>query len=140
MYNLANAELALGEVDKARELLENVIKIEPNHRDAHYNLGAIHVSTDHLREAIDEYARVIEIDPGDQSAYYNIAIVFVKQGRYDEAKEYLNKSIAHFGQTTKWGRAAQRLLDLILRMETAREDELKGLLDKVDQKPEDLLR
>ena len=70
------------------------------------------------------------MDPHDESAYYNIAIIFLKQGRYAEAKDYINKAISHFGKETKWGRAAQSLFDIIMKMENSLKKERMKIFDE----------
>ena len=65
--------LKLGKLDEAIAQYKQVLEINPNHENAHYNLGTVLFVKGDLRGAITQYQIVLEINPGHVNAQNNLA-------------------------------------------------------------------
>ena len=77
----------------AEDLYNKVIKIDPNYKDAHYNLGIMFQSLGSHQKAITSYEKTIEIDPNYKDAHNNLGIILQELGKYQEALTSYEKAI-----------------------------------------------
>jgi tetratricopeptide (TPR) repeat protein len=94
--SLARAERFMreGKMEQAKQELEALLKERPDTPTAHYNLGVIAESEQHLEKAIEEYQRAIEYDSRYADAYNNLGTVYAKTGRLDLAAAAWRKAVA----------------------------------------------
>lgn len=81
-----------GENEKAVKELNQVLEIDKNYYNAHYNLGLVYLDEGKLDDALDEFQKCVEISPRDHKGYLNKGITYRKMGMYKEALESLEKA------------------------------------------------
>jgi Flp pilus assembly protein TadD len=67
------------------KVLQQLLRLRPNHADAWSNLGACHQLEKEFDAAIACYQRSLELDPNGPGALTNLAACLQKVGRKDEA-------------------------------------------------------
>jgi len=72
--------------------------LDPEHVQAHVNLGNMLDDSGRLFEAEGEYRQAIRLDPKYTLAYYNLAVVLIHQNRKGEAAEVLETYLAQGGK------------------------------------------
>lgn len=70
---------------RAREILEKAVEIDPTNAEASYNLGIISYAEGDRQEAYKFFLRATEVDPHHAKAFYNLAIVADQLGRGEQA-------------------------------------------------------
>ena len=70
-----------------------MIKIDPDHENAHFSLGLAYDKLSKNEEAIESYKHVIRIDPDDEDAHYNLTCSYSLLGSVNKALESLSKAI-----------------------------------------------
>lgn len=75
---------------KAREKLEELVRLYPRDKRAHRLLGYLYRGVDEDK-AIAEYKRAIEIDEKYAPAYNNLGYAYQRKGEYDKAIEAFKK-------------------------------------------------
>ena len=60
----------------AENLYKETLKTNPNHVDAHNNLGIVFKELGELQKAVDCHQKAIQIQPEDAYAHYNLGLVF----------------------------------------------------------------
>ena len=80
--------------DIAKNLYNQVLKINPNHIDAHNNLGIIFKNLGENEKAINCYQKAIAINPNYANAYSNLGLVFKNLGENEKAINCYQKAIS----------------------------------------------
>ena len=78
---------------KAQELYNKVLKIAPNHMDAHNNLGVLFLKLKDYEKAKECFEKAIKISPSSVEAHSNLGIIFKRILKYEKAKECFEKAI-----------------------------------------------
>lgn len=71
---------------RAFALYQEVIRRDPQHKDAYYNMAHICFAQKRYDLAVEFYQRVIRLDPQDADAHNNIGAIYQLQGKESEAK------------------------------------------------------
>lgn len=79
--------------EKAISLLNEAIRLDPNHALSHYYLGIAHYLVGNRLRSMEEYHTTIQLDPTHYNATYNLAMMYHADGKYDEAITYYEKAI-----------------------------------------------
>jgi tetratricopeptide (TPR) repeat protein len=79
---------------KAVAKLEEAVRIDPEFRDAHTNLGTEYARAGRVDEAVQHFRRALEIGPPDVIIYSNLSWACLAQRRVSEAEEFGRKAIA----------------------------------------------
>ncbi|RZB28970.1 MAG: hypothetical protein AEth_01574 [Candidatus Argoarchaeum ethanivorans] len=88
-FNKANVYYYAGRYEDSEEELRNVIKLNPDYAEAHYNLGILFYNLKRFGEAEKEYRGAIRINPDFAEAHINLGILLKGSKRFNEAeKEY----------------------------------------------------
>ena len=74
-------------LDVAKKLYQKVIEIDPNHEDAHNNLGIIFSNSGDLEKAKSCYEKALTINPKNFNAYNNIGNIFKELGDIEKARQ-----------------------------------------------------
>jgi len=82
-----------GNTQKALKLLEKVIKEDPSHAMAHFDLGVLYSEFGNYAKAIECFKKSIELDSSFYGAYYNLSTILISSSRYSEAREVLESSL-----------------------------------------------
>lgn len=73
-YELANMQIDLGNLDKARGLLENVVQRYPDFEEALVALGRVDLESHDSAEAVTMLKRATKLRPNDDVAWYRLAL------------------------------------------------------------------
>lgn len=73
-YELANMQIDLGNLDKARGLLENVVQRYPEFEEALVALGRVDLESHDSAEAVTMLKRATKLRPNDDVAWYRLAL------------------------------------------------------------------
>jgi tetratricopeptide (TPR) repeat protein len=107
------------ETGKAIAKLEEAVRIDPEYRDAHTNLGVAYARTGHVEEAIQHFQRALEIGPPDVIIYANLSWACLAQRQYSRAEEFGRKAVALDARNAK----AHLVLGNALAMQPGKEGE-----------------
>ena len=77
----------------AENLYKETLKTNPNHVDAHNNLGVILLQSGKLQKAKNCYEKAIKINPNFADAHNNLGAVFKQLGEFQKAINCYEKSI-----------------------------------------------
>jgi predicted O-linked N-acetylglucosamine transferase (SPINDLY family) len=83
----------LGELDEAGDCCRRAIALQPNHGQAHLNLGNVLYLQGDLDAAVKEYQNVLQIDPNDSAVHNNLGNLLYNLGNIDEAMIHFQESI-----------------------------------------------
>ena len=93
VFNLAVKNHQEGKIDIAQEHYNQVLKINPNHSQAHNNLGVIFEKLEDYNKAKSCYEKAIEIAPNRADAHNNLGAILQELGEKQKAKECFEKTI-----------------------------------------------
>jgi tetratricopeptide (TPR) repeat protein len=94
-YLLAFTYQEMMELEKAIETYQKLLAINPQYKEAHYNLGYIHqVYLERFREAIGYFTEAIDIDPSYADAYYNRGYCFELSGEAANARKDYQQALS----------------------------------------------
>lgn len=79
-----------GKIPEAKAEFQEVIRLDPNHAQAHCNLGTAYNTEANWDEAIKELNIALRLKPGLLAAQCNMAMALYAKGRYAEAWKYVN--------------------------------------------------
>lgn len=82
-----------GNLDSARVLCENALRINPKHYDAQRKLAAIYFVTQDYPKAEGTYRSCVELKPDDFWTQYNLGVALLYQGKFSEAALAIRKAI-----------------------------------------------
>jgi len=82
-----------GELDKAIDYFERIIKLDPENTNAFFELGLLYDEKGEINIAISYFEKVIEIEPDEVSTYYNLGQIYCENGNLNLAINYLEKAI-----------------------------------------------
>ena len=74
-----------GHLDEADALLGAALRHDPDHAEAHNNLGNLRQMQERFDEALACHRRATELRPEHATAQFNLAVAFAAVGRLDEA-------------------------------------------------------
>jgi excisionase family DNA binding protein len=67
--------------DRARQAYTHAVALDPEHLDAHLNLGRLLHEAGELNAALGHYRAAIELDPGDGTAAFNLGVLLEDLGK-----------------------------------------------------------
>ena len=80
-------------MDQAIDELQKVIRLKPEHVDAHYNLGALYLKKNLIDEAANQFKTVIRISPDNATAHYYLGTVLIRKGQPEVARAQFQEAI-----------------------------------------------
>lgn len=92
LLSAAGLLLETGDAERARELIERVVALNPGSAEAHANLAIVMVMSGKLEEAIAEIAKAHELEPDNPAHSRMMAQVLLTLGRHDEATLWLERA------------------------------------------------
>ncbi len=93
---MADILFELDRIDEALESVNQAIKLDPEFVDAYLSRGRILEKLERFDEAYTDYTAALELEPDDKNLailYYNIAGILIERKNYEEAFEYIEKSL-----------------------------------------------
>lgn len=93
LFMLSKSYFLAKNYDKAIDVYQKIIEINPNSDIAYINLGLSYRELGNVKEAIKSYQRAIAINPKSADAYFHLGVVYSKQGKIEEATEAYQKAI-----------------------------------------------
>jgi tetratricopeptide (TPR) repeat protein len=93
VFNLAVKNHQEGKTNIAQELYNQVLKIDPNHVDAHNNLGGIFKNLGETQKAKECFEKAIAINPNYAGAYHNLGVLLQNSGDVQKVKNCYEKAI-----------------------------------------------
>lgn len=94
-FNIGLCYFKKEENNLATDNFQKAIELNPNDVYAYFYLGYIYQNNGLTNFAIENYNKVLAISPDYSWAYYNLAAIAYKNENFDEAKEYLIKTIQY---------------------------------------------
>jgi tetratricopeptide (TPR) repeat protein len=80
-----------GDLPGAVAQFEEVLRLDPNHPDAHYNLGLLLVQSNQGEQAIKHLQVAVSDNPGDLNARFLLGQELLRVRRFDEAEKELSR-------------------------------------------------
>lgn len=108
----------LGKFDEAAAQYRELIKINPEHAEAHANLGVVLSRLGKYKNAITEYETTLRINPNLKQLYFNIAVAHYKASNFDLCVVALKNHLQAYPLSTQ-----SRLLLGISLVEMRRDEE-----------------
>lgn len=86
IFDDANGDLALGELDAAIEKYRRCTELEPTFFDGWHALGMALMKTGRFDEAIVAGLKTVELRPNDQLAWSSLSLFYVRNNQIREAE------------------------------------------------------
>ena len=78
---------------RAEKLLFKVLRIKPNHHDAHYSLGVIYTKQERYTEAISRFKEVLSLNADDVDALTNLGVIYARMNKLELAAEKYEQAV-----------------------------------------------
>lgn len=91
---LADADIRLNRLDRARPLLEKAARLDPKFEMTHLELGILASQSGQNEQALRELHRAAALDPSDVQVHWRLARLYQAMGRRQEADAEFNKTKA----------------------------------------------
>jgi tetratricopeptide (TPR) repeat protein len=86
LFDDANGELALGELESAAAKYRRCVEIDPEFFDGWHALGMALMKLGRFPEAIEAGRRAVEIQPNDQIGWTSLSLFYNRNGQIAEAE------------------------------------------------------
>lgn len=86
LFDDANGDLALGELEDAAEKYRRCTEQAPDFFDAWHALGMVLMKLERYPEAIAAGLRTVEMRPNEQLAWSSLSLFYVRNGQIPEAE------------------------------------------------------
>lgn len=87
LFDDANGDLALGEIDDAVVKYRRCVELDPNFFDGWHALGMVLLKTDQVKEAIGAGLMATTLRPNDLLAWTSLSQMYVRDGQIAEAED-----------------------------------------------------
>ena len=89
----AKLEINKGNLNKAKEYIENSLKLNPSNADTYILKGDVYANLDILEKAIVQYHKASILEPNNAQLLYNIGNCFLQLGKDKNATEEWTKAL-----------------------------------------------
>lgn len=79
--------------EKAREMFERILILDPDNYRVHYNLGLALFNLGDMKKAKKSLARALKIKPDYKYCFYNLGLIYEETGKYKKALNYYVKAL-----------------------------------------------
>jgi predicted Zn-dependent protease len=86
MFDDANGDLAIGELERAIEKYRGCVDVDPNFFDGWHALGMALMKVGRFDEAIEAGKRAVELKPNDQIGWTSLSLFYNRAGNIKEAE------------------------------------------------------
>ena len=95
LYQVSHLYTLAGQSETGRDVLRQVLRLDPDHAPAANDLGyALAEEGEELAEAEALTRRAVELEPYNGSFLDSLGWVLYKRGRFEEAREHLERAVA----------------------------------------------
>lgn len=95
LWNIIGVSAAqIGYLDQAVRAFRNILSFNPNHIDAHYNLGKSLQEQNDLEGAILAYQQALSLKPDHVDAFFNMGNALHEQGEFEKAIAAFQKALS----------------------------------------------
>jgi hypothetical protein len=94
-YSLGNLADNRKQWDKAIELYQQALTIDPHYADAYMGLGGDHYEKGEYQLEVRNYEKATLSDPGNSKAFYDLGSAYEEVGDYAKAIEAYNKALTY---------------------------------------------
>ena len=94
LYDAGSTYLRLNQLDRALDMFNRAIEMDPRMADAHNAKGVVLTRQRNYPEALTFFNRALELNPSDAGYRVNIALTYHLQGRKDEAQRVYQEAVA----------------------------------------------
>ena len=102
LFDDANGDLALGELEAAEQKYLACTNLDSNHFEAWHALGMARMKLGRFPEAIEAGLRSVELRPEDQLAWSSLSLFYVRNSQIPEAEAAGAKArVLSWGQQLK---------------------------------------
>ena len=91
--NLSTGYNAQGKNDKALEVLQTAVKIDPNNDRIHYNMALLYNEMNNKAAAERSFAKAVQLKTNNPRVYYNYGLLLNEAKKFKEAEMILQKGI-----------------------------------------------
>jgi len=77
----------------AEKILEQLLRLNPNHLDGLMSLARIIPSPTDVTKTLARYERILKLAPGNAAAYYNLGIAYYHQQDFENAEKVFERAI-----------------------------------------------
>ena len=92
MYEVA-CEIESSSPEQARQLYQRLLQLDPDHVDAHVNLGRLLHEDAAPAAAESHYRRALDLDPEHETAAFNLGVALEDLGRFRDAIEAYQRAL-----------------------------------------------
>ena len=92
-FNLAIQYHQKNNLDEAKKIYLQILKINPNHVNAHNNLGAAYKQLGEIEKAKSCFEKVIQLNPNDVDGHNNLGLLLFELKEKKKAKSFFEKTI-----------------------------------------------
>jgi tetratricopeptide (TPR) repeat protein len=87
-------ELEMSSIEQAKDAYERALRADPDHTDAHVNLGRLLHEQNAPAAAEQHYRAALELDPEHQTAAFNLGVALEDLGRIEDAIRAYQQALA----------------------------------------------
>ncbi len=92
-FNLAIQYHQKNNLNEAKKIYLQILKINPNHVNAHNNLGAAYKQFGEIEKAKSCFEKVIQLNPNDVDGHNNLGLLLFELKEIQKAKSFFEKTI-----------------------------------------------
>jgi len=98
MAKTALALIADNRLDQAREILEKILRLDPDNADALVNIGTVEYRSGEFVLALKHYQRAIKINPAHALVFSNMGMVYFSSFQRDNDRQFLDPALQHLNK------------------------------------------
>ncbi|MEX2577746.1 MAG: tetratricopeptide repeat protein [Verrucomicrobiales bacterium] len=87
LFDDANGDLAIGDLESAVEKYRRCVKLDPDFFDGWHALAMALMKTDRIKEAIGAGLQAVALKPNDLLAWTSLSQMYVQDGQIGEAED-----------------------------------------------------
>lgn len=108
-YKRANCKTALGRSQEAIADLENVLRLNPQHYEANFNIGGLYFDAKNYDKAANFYQKAVAVNPKSDNGFYRLAETYQQMGMKNAALQNCKKAL----QINPNNEYAKKLMDVL---------------------------
>ena len=86
IFDDANGDLAIGELESAVEKYRRCVELDPQFFDGWHALGMVLMKVGRFAEAIEAGKKTVELRPNDQIGWTSLSLFYNRNGQIQEAE------------------------------------------------------